>query len=355
MKVLVSCDVDTSGEENPYPFQLLRALQLHPEVDFVQHGTAWLQISEASFDVIHVQWPEALSHWEEPSRKDLVQIRRQLQYWRREATIVSTVHNEHPHGDDANAYWDLYRLVYEMSDGIIHLGSTSKQVLRERYPEQMEAARETVIVHGDYSWFPDSVSRTEARDRLGIDQDRNVILSFGSHRLRDERRLLLRGFGHADISRKQLLVAGQLPNSSRRRFSHYVQRLPFWMRPRVTLREGFIPSDQVQLYLRAADTLVISRVQALNSGNVALGLTFGVVVAGPEHGVIGEMLRQTGNPTFNAHSPESMGKALEEAISLGEEKGVENRKYAEEHLNWRTVGNQHVSFYEQLLNAETDG
>jgi glycosyltransferase involved in cell wall biosynthesis len=115
---------------------------------------------------------------------------------------------------------------------------------------------------------------------------------------------------------------------------------------RIRVMTGFVANDEVQRYLRAADILVIPRIRALNSGNAALGFTFGTVVVGPQHGVIGKTLRQTGNPTFDPRDPASPGQALEHATSLTRRgKGAQNEAHARVRWNWRVIGAQHVGAY----------
>lgn len=348
MRVLIACDVDTSGEGNPYVFQLIQALERHPHVDGVQHGTGWLRTNRVDFDLLHIQWPEALTGWREPTRERLSTLHEQLERWSSRARIVVTAHNEYPHGRDTGRFRELYRLVYRHADGLIHLGHRSRAVILDRYEEELRDLPHAVIPHGAYSWFPDTVSRLEARERLGISQDSNLVLCFGRVRHREEIRLLLRGFRSADLPRKRLLVAGRLEPASMKRMGYLPARIPFWIGTRVRLVDRRIPASRVQLYLNAANVLIVPRVRELNSGNVALGLTFGVVTVGRRGGVIGEMLDETGNPTFDPKSASSVGKAIEEAVDLGPPKGRENRRYAREHLDWDDLGDAHVEFYQSL-------
>jgi len=113
---------------------------------------------------------------------------------------------------------------------------------------------------------------------------------------------------------------------------------------------GFIPHENVPGLLRVADLLVIPRKKALNSGNVALGFTFGTVVVGPDVGVIGEVLRETGNPVYDPTQPKSLGTALEQGIGLTRSgKGEENRAHAEDYWDWTDLAAEHVDFYHELI------
>ncbi len=66
-----------------------------------------------------------------------------------------------------------------------------------------------------------------------------------------------------------------------------------------------------------ADVLFIPIIKSLNSGNVALGNTFGKVVVGPNYGVIGEELEKLGNPVFDVDQIEkTLKKAIESSQKI---------------------------------------
>jgi len=158
---------------------------------------------------------------------------------------------------------------------------------------------------------------------------------------------LLAGFYLGPPTRR-LVVAGRtcLPKS-RRYLYRTAAYWPLRVDPRIHTAPGVVPDDRVQVYLKAADALLIPRSGVLNSGNVALGFTFGLPVVGPHEGVVGEVLRATGNPTFDATSAWSFSKAISAALAspgLGEA----NLAYAREHMQWPTIAKAHVAWIKQL-------
>jgi glycosyltransferase involved in cell wall biosynthesis len=83
---------------------------------------------------------------------------------------------------------------------------------------------------------------------------------------------------------------------------------------------------------------------------MALGFTFGRVVVGPDVGVVGEILRATGNPVYDPRRPNSLGKALERASKLRRRgKGQENAAYARSRMDWSSIAQQHVALYDKLI------
>lgn len=354
LRVLLACDIATNGTGNPYTLQLLHALEAHPDVASVQHGTSWMRVPEIRFDVVHLQWPEALTRWNEPSESDLRTVKSALERWSAEAAVVVTVHNEHPHYRDTPAFRELYRTVYAHAAGLVHLGEASRRLVRQRFEQEIATAKEAVIPHGNYDWFPNEVSRQASREALAVASDANVVLTFGRIRAMEEVELLRRGFGTMRLPRRRLLVAGRLPHGkSRRNWRYWTVRVPIWAHPHMQRVEKFVAPDRVQLYLNAADVLVVPRRKVLNSGNVALGFTFGRVVVGPDRGVVGEVLRRTGNPVFDPADPRSLGEALREGMTLAREgQGHRNRDYATEMMSWGPIAEQHVALYQGLQEAE---
>ncbi len=347
MQLLLAHDVSTNGEGNPYVLQLTHALERHRKIQSVQHGTSWLFLSDVNFDLIHVQWPESLFSFSEPSLSELRELKRALDRWKSQDTaLVATVHNEHPHGQDTDRFQELYRLIYDRADGLIHLGEASLRIVRRRYAEEVANTKEVVIPHGNYEFFPNQISQEQARERLNLPHNSPILLAFGALRSRKETRLLRKGFSDSYRGEEMLVVAARLPHRPLRDWRHIPTRLLFWLHPQIQLHESYIPSEEVQIYLNAADVLVLARIDALNSGNVTLGWTFGTVVVGPETGVIGEMLNQTDSPTYEEPTPKALGRAIQEGIGEAKSgKGERLLGYARKCLNWKKIAEQHTSMY----------
>ena len=68
MNILFPLDVATMEPGNPYVLQLIEALIHRPEVTNVGFGSAALYWPKPRWNVIHVQWPEALLGWKKPTQ-----------------------------------------------------------------------------------------------------------------------------------------------------------------------------------------------------------------------------------------------------------------------------------------------
>ncbi|MEX0770571.1 MAG: hypothetical protein WD035_07555 [Balneolaceae bacterium] len=356
MNVLIPYDINTTGLRNPYLFQLLKGLEFHSGIAKVQHGYGWLHVEEGSWDVIHLHWPEELmgaglpdSFSETELREESIQrLTNLLESWKAKGTtLVLTVHNELPHKQRNEKSVELYRQIYSLVDVFIHMGEESVKLISEKFPEETAGKPTIVIPHGDYSLFPNLIGKREARKRLGISLQKNVMLAFGAIRSEEELNMGINAMKSAGMADMLYLIAGKIPYPYKSKMRHFtVRRKLFFNKGRVKTEERVIPPEEVQIYMNAADLLFIPRIRALNSGNVALGFNFGKVVAGPDYGVIGEVLGQTGNPVFDPSDLSSVASAIREGFRLsGTDLGQQNRDYCRRYMNWKKIADQYVNVY----------
>lgn len=348
MNVLFGC----AQTLNPVVQRLCQALGEHPGIEAARRDLEVFWAGSSEVDLLHLHWPRALfESWRNPTQADVDKLERRLEQWGRHVPIVATIHNVRPHYRSENPVFEaLYRCVFRAVDGFVHMGATSQELLHVQY--DCGEKEEVVIPHGNYDGLPNAVNRQQARQELGIGEQTSLALVFGAVRDPEELALILNGTEHWDRADRQTLVAGRLGWTNGEilpyivRWYHQLRALP---RP-VRFRFGEFPDASIQYFLNASDVVLIPRKKVLNSGNVALGFTFGRVVVGPDVGVVGEVLRDTGNPVFDPSSPASIGSALERGMKMrAAGKGDENAQYARTKLNWKNIADQHVDFYRHVL------
>ena len=364
MKILIPYDAATTGMKNPFLFLLMRELVKSGRISSVQHGYGWLY-EPGHWDLIHLHWPELLvkSRLADMSRTDLLEsqdfdkVIHALQQKKEAGTgILLTVHNERPHKDQEGRFSDFYDEVVSLSDGLIHLGTASDQLMKNKYPKMLKDKASFVIPHGNYEWFPNEKPREECRRMLNLHPDVKLVLAFGAIRSRRELELGIDAFNMAGIENGVYMMAGKLPFPYKSQPRHFIERRKLYRyRFDSTIRteERVIPPQDVQIYLNAADLLLIPRYNTLNSGNVALGFTFGKVVAGPDYGVIGETLKETGNPVFNPYEVDSVADAIQRGLKrVKDGLGRQNQIYAKEKMGWEEIGRMSVEAYQSVLDKE---
>lgn len=361
MKILIPYDIKTTGMNNPYLFSLIRELVKEDAVADVTVGYGWLY-EELKMDVIHLHWPELLvkSQLSDMSREDLLQsshfekVIGQLKKKKRDGSvIITTIHNEKPHNDTKGVFSQFYSEIYSLSDGFIHMGTESEKLTKLQFEQETNEKMSFIIPHGNYSIFPSNLNRDECRKRLNISPNQKVLLTFGAIRSEPELNLGIDSFKKSNIDDSIYIMAGKLPFPYKSQLNHFRVRKKLYRHHfsgKIRTVEKVISPEEVQVYLKSADLLFIPRYNTLNSGNVALGFTFGKVVVGPDYGVIGETLKLTGNPVFDPYHLHSVSEAIRSGLESSQTDLTErNLNYAQNELNWKTVARKTIKAYQSLL------
>ena len=302
-------------------------------------------INDCEYDIINIHWPEALFNWKEPTVWEIAQLSSYLNLVKKKSKIVYNVHNEFPHNRDTQAFRDLYSLIIDNADMLIHLSDTSYN-----FYKNLNGKNHCVIPQGNFDNFPNRVTRNEARQHFGFAEDEFVILSFGHIRGKDEIQLLLKAFQNFPFNKKKLLVArGNLLQSGNFLLRQF-EKIKFALSNSIIWDPRHIADEEVQYFLNACDSLFLPRIKSLNSASLVLGFTFGKVVIGPTVGSIGEILMKTGNPSFNPTDLDSVQKALTTGFYLSKQnKGKENKEYADINWNWNNIASKYYEAFNGLV------
>lgn len=358
MKVLIVFEIN-GQTNNPFVGQLAAALRSVAGCEVTCSAREFWDNAQ-NYDVIHLQWPEALFDWHWPSPEQLAALEERLQKLKAQGIgIVYTRHNASPHAGNPRVMQG-YRLVEQYADAVVHLGEYSRQSYSQENPptEQLQEVIPHHIYEGEYNT---QFSSAAGRRALGVPEDAFVVLAFGTFRHKQERQLMRKAFCGFGQKHKFLLAPRYFPYSYHSRWrtglrglmarvAYLAVRSVTWFTSwRITSPAELIPDAELPWYLAAADVVFIQRTDILNSGNVTLAFAFGKVVAGPDCGNIGEMLRTTGNPTFDPRRPETAAEALNQAASLARKgHGAANSDYATQHLSPARIAAMYGAVYETL-------
>ncbi len=205
-------------------------------------------------------------------------LRQLLAFQEAGGCVATTVHNLDPHeGGGPADRWALAALLRRARVVHVHDASTAAEIGR-RFGR---SAGVTVIPHGHYlSAYPNQVSRDAARDLLGLPPDAFVYVCLGLLRPYKGLEELLPAFRKLEGEKLRLLVAGRPKSAS------YAERLAALAAgdARIRLEPRFVPVDEVQQYLNAADVAVLPYRQTTASGAALLAFSFGLPVIAPAIG-----------------------------------------------------------------------
>lgn len=341
--------IPTTYNKNPYVYQLVKALQKREEVNTVQTLVPWLFQNDYHFDIIHLQWPESIISKKFLDAKNIAYVSNSLSEWKHRGTkLVATIHNDMPHLDKSKKAYQFYSMIYEKCDGIHHMGENSRQVIHNNYTIDTSHITEIVIKHGNYDCFQNNISRSESRKNLSIPDNTLTVACIGTIRTKEEY-WLLHKFRKALKKHSGILLHVGSINPPYGFIKRHLRRRALTSKKNYKHYGSYVEDNKIQLFLNACDIFLIPRVNSLNSGNVALGYTFGKLVVGPNFGVIGEELRYNENPVFKNTSQTEINSVLDEAVSLlNTEICIKNEKYAQNELDWNKLAAEYISFYHTL-------
>lgn len=227
--------------------------------------------------------------------------------------LVWTVHNRFNHERTAPRTelmirHGVARLVDRL---IVHCGEAA-DVVREGYhlPDRAKS-RVRVIPHGNFAGiYEDEVSRAAARERLGIPSDVPVLTFFGLIRPYKNVPRLIKTFERLRGDAR-LLVVGNPWNAE---VEERVRAASAGDNRVETVLE-YVSDDEIQIYLRAADAVVLPFDSVLTSGSAVLAMTFGRAVVAPSMGCLPELVGSEGGILYDPADPEGLHNALQEVIS----------------------------------------
>jgi glycosyltransferase involved in cell wall biosynthesis len=234
-------------------------------------------------------------------------------------------------------------------DGYISLSKTGMEAAQDRFPE-LKNIPGFVIPHGHYRLeYPDYLSPQETRVALGISPRAEVLLFFGQIRSYKNVPQLIRTFRQVPNSEAMLYIVGH-PDSPK--LAEEIKKEAA-LDLRVQLHLDFIPKDKVQLYLRAADLVILPYHEILNSGSVLLALSFDRPVLVPLQGSLGELQAQVGKEWVRTYTgditPLQIAEALQWAASVPRPKQAPIDVF-----EWQELARQTINAYNAIAARSSD-
>lgn len=345
-------------EDNPYQRELARALQPYGVEVSARRGVKWLLRvplgGREKPDIVHL-------HWLPPFRRDPVGVLRFLVFFARAGflralgcRLVWTVHNLQHHEATWRKVELLFaRMVVAMSSRVIVHSPIAGQLVTAEFGARTQR-KLAVVPHGNYiGVYPNVVSRAEARHRLGLGPRTTVLLFLGYLRPYKGLNDLIRAFRQVDEPDCALVIAG----------SPFDDRAVDQLRAesegdeRIHLRPGFVPDDDIQVYMNAADAVVFPYQAILTSGAVVLAMSFARACVAPRLGCIPDVLDEQGAVLYDRSSPDGLRGALKAVLRQREQlsqMGANNLARAEQ-WGWGTIARETAGAYAAALHLSPPG
>lgn len=224
--------------------------------------------------------------------------------------LVWTIHNLQHHDPRPRKLERWISSVFARSCQRVRiLGQGPEQEISRRFhikPENL-----VVIPEGSFTgYYPETKSREESRQILGIPKGKRVCLYFGVMRPYKGVEKLISFFNQEKPKNAILYIAGMPFNEK------YVQKLRKLAdgNPDIILRPERIADEDVHLFFKAADLSVLPFQQVFNSSSVVLAMSFGKPVVAPRVGLIPFRLQQ--QPALMYDPEEGPEETLRQALTM---------------------------------------
>lgn len=262
--------------------------------------------------------------------------------------IVWTIHNLLSHECRyPRLETGLKQILFRLCDGFIVHCRSAREIVVDFYrvPHRLENNIHT-IPHGHYiDSYVNDVSRRESRKRLDLESEQLVFLYFGSIRPYKGVFQLFESFQELEESQARLLIAGRprddITRTQLAACCDKDSRIESYLR--------FIADDQVQVFMNAADVVVLPYHDVLTSGAVILAMSFGKPVIAPRLGCMCDVLDDRGSFLYDPSDENALLQAMRLALHADlAQMGKQNRELAEQ-LQWDEIGRRTYELYQECL------
>lgn len=259
--------------------------------------------------------------------------------------LIWTIHNKYHHDQYyLRIEWVLNIFVANIVDSITVKCPSARDTISEAYKINSES-KISIIPDGNYiDYYENNVSKNEARRSLDID-DEFVYMFFGHIRPYKGIPKLLEQFKSLNDKKCSLWIVG---NPDTNGIKKTIQNKIGDDR-RLNTRLEFIPDQEVQYYLNAADVLVFPYQDILNSGSIHLGLSFGKPIIAPQIGCIPMTVSSKNTLLYNPIEENSLKDALINARSC-DLRSIEHANYQKaKSFDWDDISHEYRCLYESLI------
>jgi len=263
--------------------------------------------------------------------------------------IVWTVHNKYNH-EERHVRLDLLnsRMLAKICD-VIKVESPSARSEIQKLYKISNASKIITIPEGNYiDAYPNIVDKVTSRKSLGPSLDDLVFLYFGQIKPYKGVPELINAFKKLDNPQATLLIAGKPCNNE---ISEDILKKCDKNENIKTIFE-FIPDDEIQIYMNAADVVVLPYRDILTSGAAILAMSFGRAVIAPAIGCIPDVLDSKGGFVYDLSTEDGLLEAMQRALDADLKKMGKHNFQLAKRLQWDDIGKQTYKIYQECLRKQ---
>jgi beta-1,4-mannosyltransferase len=329
------------GQENPYTKLLYTSITARGVQ--VEDFSPWKTLLRR-YDIFHLHWPEYyVVH--PNSLKALagsLMLLGCLSWLRLRGTrVVWTVHNLGSHDHRRPRLERLFwRQFGRRVDGFLALTAEGLNQAREHYPS-LKNVPGFVVPHGVYGEaYRNDVTRRDARRQLQLDQNQPVLLFIGNIVEYKNVPALATAFRRLSDPEARLIIAGRFASEQ----DAVAVRSAAGLDRRIQIRSGYVQPDDLQLYFKAADLVVLPFRQIFNSGSALLALSFEKPLLVPALGAMPELQTAFGSDWVRTYDGELTADQLQAAVEWAR-RGERRKVSHDASLSWEEIAKQTLQAY----------
>lgn len=238
-------------------------------------------------------------------------------------TAHNLTHHENPRPRIDRA---VTRSVCRLAHRIITHGPRASEELLRRLPG-IPPERIQVIPMGHFrDSYPNTIGRESARRRFGLSDNAIAFLFLGHLRPYKGVLEMIQAYKQIPHDNTVLIIAGQSRDPD---FTRAIRREAEGDR-RIVFFEGYVPDDELQVFLKACDAMVLPYQTVLSSAVVVLALSYGKPCIMPRIGGLADLVDENGaflyDPLWRGGLREAMRQAAESGPKLAEMGSANARK-----------------------------
>ena len=252
------------------------------------------------------------------------------------------MHNLYPHETSNRDLDHLARIALtSLADALIVHCEKARELVRTHFHRTENVF---VIPHGNFiEPYPNTVSKTEARRKLGLAEDHFVYFNFGNVRRYKGIERLVDVFASLPGDHLRLLLGAKYYTKYGQEVAASVSKAD----KRVILRTSrFFPNEDLQLLFNAADVGVFPFSQVLTSGSVITALSFGIPVIVPATGCLPEAAQPDAGIVYDPEEPNGLRRAMQEVQAWDIPAKKEAARVRALELDWAQIAKRTREVYE---------
>ena len=287
-------------------------------IDLRNYG--WVSSSILTSDLFDVHWPDATVMGVSGPKcalKLAIFLGGVMLFRLRNAPILYHVHNIGSH-DRTHPRIEalLWRVFLPRVDVFVHMNRASVESAIAQWPQLANARHEVIPLPHYRDELDASVARAAARQALNLEPDTRLFMTFGLLRPYKGLEDLVEAFKGLADPNARLAIVGRPWNEA---YGAEIQAL-CQDDARIRFIPGFLPPDQLHLWLKACDVTVIAHRKVNNSGVAVMALSEDRHLVAPARGALPELAEQVGPDwitLFHELTPAVLAQAAERAAHLG--------------------------------------